>query len=88
MTVWVRKGLRHTCIERAAVSECTWEYVVKKWTVEKVNGMYLKIAYRFIFPAKGSKQRRFETMPWKSYLNSIVERKKGLIGEVAALAVA
>ena len=50
----------------------------------KVSGMYLSIGYNLIFPAKVSKQIRFETYTWKYNLNLISERKGSIIGEFSS----
>ena len=50
----------------------------------KVSGMYLSIGYNLIFPAKVSKQIRFETYAWKYNLNLISERKGSSLGEFSS----
>ena len=51
--------------------------------MEKVNDMYSKIDYNFIFPAKRGKKRSYQTNTWKYCFHIIVERKGVIMGEVA-----
>ena len=59
-------------VHRSSVLACAWEYCLRKWNVDTVNGMYLKIYYSFRLPDKRGKIM-FETMDWI---------KEMLIGEV------
>ena len=41
-------------VGRATVLACTWENDIKFGTMWKVNRMYSRICYRFVFPEKRS----------------------------------
>ena len=50
--------IRH--VRRGEVLTCAWEHDVRKWTVEKVHGVYSNIAYNFISPEKIGNNRSYE----------------------------
>ena len=57
--------------------------MIKKVGKVKVSVMYSNISHKFGFPTKRKKQRIFETITWKSYLNLIFKSKGVLLVEVA-----
>ena len=34
-------------VQRAEFLACAWEHYVRNWTMENVNGIFLKISYKF-----------------------------------------
>ena len=57
--------------ERVKVLACEWKNDTGNCTMKKVNGMYSNISYKFIFPVKQRKNKRFDASTYKFNLNII-----------------